>query len=165
MLFELTPGAIRPTKQFILRQMLVGLATAALLASTVAEAQWVLLARKAVGRVQQMSQQQPNGGAAYDSAAVMIEVPAEKVYTVAVRNIKAAAGITVTEQNDTQRLIQFSNGVQIAGLQVNALSDNLSQLMITSAHSGTQQNAAAMILDRVLKLCAEMSVECSRSQN
>jgi len=144
---------------------LVALGIAAMLASSLAEAQWVLLARKVVGRVQQMSQQQPNGGAAYDSAAVMIEVPAEKVYAVAVRNIKAASGITVTEQNDTQRLIQFSNGEQIAGLQVNALSDNLSQLMITSAHSGNQQNAATTIVERVLKLCAELNAECSRAQN
>ena len=135
------------------------------LASSAAEAQWVLLARRAVGRVEQMSQQQPNGGAAYDTASVMIEVPAEKVYATAVRNVRAAQGITVTEQSDTQRLLKFTNGVQIAGLQVNALSDNLSQLMITSAHSGNQQNASAMILERVLKLCAEMNVECSRAQN
>jgi hypothetical protein len=147
------------------RPLLLALGIAALLASSLAEAQWVLLARKVVGRVQQMSQQQPDGGAAYDSASVMIEVPAEKVYAVAVRNIKAASGITVTEQSDIQRLIQFSNGKQIAGLQVNALSDNLSQLMITSAHSGTEQNAATMIVERVLKLCAELNVECSRAQN
>jgi hypothetical protein len=147
------------------RPLLLALGIAALLASSLAEAQWVLLARKVVGRVQQMSQQQPNGGAAYDSAFVMIEVPAEKVYAVAVRNIKAAPGITVTEQSDAQRLIQFSNGEQIAGLQVNALSDNLSQLMITSAHSSTQQNAATMIVERVLKLCTELNVECSRAQN
>lgn len=144
------------------KQLLLSLGAAALLASDLAQAQWVLLARKAVGRVQQMSQQQPNGGAAYDSASVMVEVPAEKVYALAVRNIRASPGINVTQQSDTQRLIQFSNGEQIAGLQVNALSDNLSQLMITSAHSGTQQNASTMILERVMKLCAEMNVECSR---
>src|SRR2546429_345528 len=148
-----------------IRSTLVALAIGGTLVSSIAEAQWVLLARRAIGRVEQMSQQQPNGGAAYVSAAVMVEVPAEKVYAVAVRNIKAASGITVTEQNDTQRLIQFTNGEQIAGLQVNALSDNLSQLMITSAHSGTQQNAAALIVERVLKVCAEMNVECSRAQN
>ena len=133
--------------------------------SSLAEAQWVMLARRAIGRVQQMSQQQPNGGAAYDSAAVMVEVPAEKVYAVAVRNIKAAPGISITEQNDTQRLIQFSNGEQIAGLQVGALSGTLSHIMISSAHSGAQPNASAMILERILKLCADMKVECSRAQN
>lgn len=146
-----------------IRFTVVALAAAATLASSLAEAQWVMLARRAVGRVEQMSQQQPNGGAAYDSAVVMIEVPAEKVYAQAVRNIRASPGITVTEQNDTQRLIQFTNGEQVAGLQVNALSDNLSHLMISSAHSGKQQNAAALILQRVLNLCKEMNVECSKA--
>jgi hypothetical protein len=144
---------------------LVGLAIGSMLASSVAEAQWVLLARRAVGRVEQMSQQQPNGGAAYDTAFVMIEVPAEKVYAVALRNVSAAQDITITEQSATQRLLKFTNGVQIAGLQVNALSDSLSQLMITSAHSGNEPSAAATILERVLKVCAELSVECSRAPN
>ena len=137
----------------------------ALFFSSLAEAQWVMVARRAIGRVQQMSQQQPNGGAAYDSAAVMVEVPAEKVYAVAVRNIKAASGISITEQNDTQRLIQFTNGEQIAGLQVGALSSTLSHIMISSAHTGTQPDASAMILERILRLCADMKVECSRAQN
>src|SRR5580765_3229967 len=152
-------------KRSMLRLTVVVLGLAALLAASAAEAQWVLLARRAVGRVEQMSQQQPNGGAAYDTASVMIEVPAEKVYAVAVRNVSGAQDVTITEQSATQRLLKFTNGVQIAGLQVNALSDSLSQLMITSAHSGDQPSAAATILERVLKVCAELNVECSRAQN
>jgi hypothetical protein len=148
-----------------LRLSVTALTVAMLFISNLAEAQWVLLARRAIGRVEQMSQQQPNGGAAYDTAAVMVEVPAERVYAVAVRNVTAAPGIKITEQNDTQRLIQFTNGEQIAGLQVGALSDNLSHILISSAHTGTQQNAAAMILERILKLCADMNVECSRAPN
>ncbi len=147
------------------QRLVVGLGIAGLLASTIAEAQWAMLARRAVGRVEQMSQQQPNGGVAYDSASVMIEVPAEKVYAVALRNVSAAQGITITEQSATQRLLKFTNGVQIAGLQVNALSDSLSQLMITSAHSGNQPSTSTTILERVLKVCAELNVECSRAQN
>jgi hypothetical protein len=71
--------------------------------------------------------------------------------------------VTMTDQNDTQRLLQFANGEQIAGLQINALSDNLSHVMISSAQSGKQQDAAALILDRILKLCAQLNVECSRA--
>lgn len=152
-------GSIRSTK---CAALVLGLA--ALIAAEGAQAQWVMLARRVVGQVQQMSQQQPNGGVAYDSAAVMVEVPAEKVYAVAVRNLKTNPDIKITEQSDQQRLIQFSNGTQIAGLQVNALSDTLSHIMITSAHSGQQQNATNTILERILKLCAEMNVQCSRAQ-
>ena len=54
----------------------------------------------------------------------MFEVPAEKVYAVAVRNVSAALGITITEPS-----------------------------------------AATTILERVLKVCAELNVECSRAEN
>ena len=74
------------------RCALVVLAAGAMLTASLAEAQFVMLARRAIGRVEQMSQQQPNGGAAYDSAAVMIEVPADKVYAQAVRNVRASPG-------------------------------------------------------------------------
>jgi hypothetical protein len=142
---------------------MAAVAAATLLWSAVADAQWALVARRVIGRVDQMSQQQENGGAAYDTAAVMLEVPADKVYAVAVRNLTAQSNIKITDRNDSQRMIQFTNGTQIAGLQVNALSDTLTHLMITSAHTGTQQDASKIILERVLKLCAEMNVECSRA--
>jgi hypothetical protein len=144
-------------------RIMAAAAAAALLWSAAADAQWALVARRVIGRVDQMSQQQENGGAAYDTAAVMIEVPADKVYAVALRNLAAQSNIRITDRNDSARLVQFTNGTQIAGLQVSALSDNLSHLMITSAHTGTQQDASKILLDRVLKLCAEMNVECSRA--
>lgn len=139
-------------------------ATVALLAvSTVVEAQWVLLARRAVGRVEQMSQSQPNGPN-YDSAAVMLEAPADKVYAAVVSGVKKKEGITVTREDASERLIQFTNGQQIAGIKVSVLGDNLSHLLVSSAHAGSQPNAAALVSDAVLRVCAEMKVECSKAQ-
>jgi len=129
-----------------------------------AEAQLAFVARRAIGRVEQMSQQQGSGGVAYDTAAVMVEVPAEKVYAVALRNLSAQPQLRITAQDQQTRLIQFTNGVQIAGLQINPFSERLSQILITSAHTGDQQNVSALILDRVLKLCTEMNVKCSQAQ-
>jgi hypothetical protein len=146
-------------------RIMAAAAAATLLWSAAADAQWALVARRVIGRVDQMSQQQENGGAAYDTAAVLLEVPADKVYAVAVRNLTAQSNLKITDRNDNQRMIQFTNGTQIAGLQVNALSDTLTHLMITSAHTGTQQDASKIILERVLKMCTEMNVECSRAGN
>ena len=138
----------------------------ALFFSSLAEAQWVMLARRAVGRVEQMSQQSPQaGGANYDSAAVMLDAPAPKVYAAVLRGLQNAQGMTITRQDPTAMLVQFTNGQQIAGIKVSALGDDLSHMMISSAHTGAQPNAAAMILERILKLCADMKVECSRAQN
>ena len=74
-------------------------ASALLAISSVAEAQWVMLARRAVGRVEQMSQQSPQaGGASYDSAAVMLDAPANKVYAAVLRGLQNAQGITITRE-------------------------------------------------------------------
>ncbi len=137
---------------------------AALLASSVAEAQWVLVARRAIGRVEQMSQTQPSTGVTYDTAVVMLDAPADKVYATAVRQIRAAEGVSITLEEDSARTIQFTNGQQIAGLKVSPLGDDLSHIMISSAHTGAQPNAAAMIQGNILRICKEMNVECSQAK-
>ena len=94
-----------------LRPLVILLGMAALFASSIAEAQWVMLARHVMGRVEQMSQQSPQaGGANYDSATVMLEAPADKVYATVVRGVKNAQGITVTREDASTMLIQFTNG-------------------------------------------------------
>ena len=147
---------------FRIRPLLVLLGAAALFASSVAEAQWVLLARRAVGRVEQMSQQsQQSGGASYDTAAVMLDAPADKVYAAVLRGVSQAQGIRITTEDPAQLMVQFTNGNQVAGIKVSPLSENLTHMMISSAHTGTQPDAAAMILNSVLRVCKEMNVECS----
>jgi len=136
-----------------------------LAASSVAEAQWVMLARRAVGRVEQMSQQSPqSGGANYDSAAVMLDVPAPKVYAAVLRGLQNAQGMTITREDSTAMLVQFTNGQQIAGIKVSALGDDLSHMLISSAHTGNQPNAAALVLNSVLRVCKDMNVECSQAK-
>ena len=145
-----------------LRPVVILLGLAALLASSIAQAQWVMLARHVVGRVEQMSQQSPqSGGANYDTAAVMLEAPADKVYATVVRGVKNAQGITVTREDASSMLIQFTNGQQIAGIKVSSIGDNVSHLLISSAHTGNQQNAAELVLNSVLRVCKDMNVECS----
>ncbi|HEX7272182.1 MAG TPA: hypothetical protein VF420_08530 [Casimicrobiaceae bacterium] len=146
-----------------LRKLLPAAVIALLAVSTAAEAQWVLLARRAVGRVEQMSQTQPDGPS-YDSAVVMLDAPADKVYAAVVSGVKKKEGITVTREDASERLIQFTNGQQIAGIKVSPLGDDLSHLLISSAHSGSQPNAAQLVSDSVLRVCAEMNVVCSRAQ-
>jgi hypothetical protein len=137
-------------------------------ASAVAEAQAaIFLARRVIGRVETMSQQAPQAsGASYDSAAVMLEAPAQKVFATAVDALKRAQaqGITVTRVDSNEMLVQFTNGQQIAGMRISSLGDKLSHMLITSAHAGQQPNAAALVSDSVLRVCSEMKVECSRAR-
>jgi hypothetical protein len=138
----------------------------ALCMSSLAEAQWVMLARRAIGRVEQISQQSPQaGGASYDSAAVMIEVPAERVYAAVLRGLaNNTQGVKITSESAADRLVQFTNGQQIAGIKVSAVGDNLTHLLISSAHVGTQPDAAALVLNSILRVCKDMNVECSQAR-
>src|SRR5438105_1537159 len=80
----------------------------------IAQAQWVLLARRAIGRVEQMSQTSQDGKTTYDTATVMVEVPVDRVYDTVQRSVRAAQGITVTNEDRSARRIEFTNGTQIA---------------------------------------------------
>ena len=140
---------------------------AALLAiSSIAEAQWAMVARRAMGRVEQMSQQsQQPGGASYDSAAVMLEAPASKVYAAVLKGLQnKTQGLTITREDPRQGLVQFTNGQQIAGIKVSPIGDEVTHMMISSAHSGNQPNAAGLVLNAVLRVCKDMSVECSQAR-
>jgi hypothetical protein len=133
--------------------------------SSMAEAQWALIARRAIGRVEQMSQQSPqSGGAGYDSAAVMLDAPADKVYAAVLRGLANAQGITITREEPADRLVQFTNGQQIAGIKVSPLSDDITHMLISSAHTGSQPNAAELVLNAVLRVCKDMNVECSQAK-
>jgi hypothetical protein len=147
-----------------LRGIVLVLGAGAVFTAEIAEAQWVMLARHAVGRVEQMSQKQDNNGASYDTAAVMLEAPADKVFAAVQRGLQNRPELRITNEDSRQGLIQFTNGQQIAGIKVSALGDNLSHLLVTSAHSGQQANAAALVSDSVLRVCREMNVACSTAQ-
>jgi hypothetical protein len=148
-----------------LRGTIVMCGIAALLASEIANAQWVMLARRAVGRVEQMSQQSPQpNGPSYDSAVVMLEAPADKVYATVVQGVRNRQDLKITLENPGANLIQFTNGTQVAGIKVSALGDNLSHLLISSAHTGNQPNAAELVLNGVLRVCKDMNVECSQAR-
>jgi hypothetical protein len=151
-------------KRVALRTAIALLGAFALLTAGIAEAQWVLVARRAIGRVEQISQSQENGGTSYDSAAVILEASADKVFDAVSRGLRSKQGIKITKEDTGARLVQFTNGQQIAGIKVSALGDDLSQLLVSSAHDGSQPNAAALVSESVLRVCREMKVECSQAQ-
>ena len=141
-----------------------GAAMVVSLATQAVHAQGIFLAARMVGKVVQMSQQHPSGGPSYDSATVILNVPAPRVYETAVRSVKDAQprGISVTAEDAQAMWIQFTNGQQVAGIRVTPLNDATSQLLVSSAHTGSQPNAAALVMDSVMRVCGQMNVQCTR---
>ena len=145
--------------------MIALLGAAAMLASSAAEAQWVMVARRAVGRVEQiLLQSSPANGANYDAAAVMLAAPAGAVYAAVLRGVSNAQGIRITREDAGARLAQFTNGEQIAGIKVSPVGDNLTHMMISSPHTGSQPDASALMLNAVLRVRKDMGVECDWGQ-
>jgi hypothetical protein len=135
--------------------------------SGIAAAQWVFLARQAIGRVEQMQQssQQAAGGAgaAYDVATVIVEVAAGKVFDTVKSMLGKNIELKVTHTDDARRSVEFTDGRQIGGIQVNVLGDNLAQLMVSTAHPGITTSTTSTIVERILNVCKELGVSCQRS--
>ena len=130
--------------------------------SEVAQAQWVFLARRAIGRVEQMSQTSPKGDTQFDTASVIVDVPVDRVFETVQRSISTAAGITVTRNDPTARRVEFTDGTRNAGIQAISLGDNLTQLMVSSAHSTGPNAPTTQIVERIITVCKQMNVECSK---
>ena len=132
------------------------------LASSFADAQWVLLARRAVGRIEQMQQSTPQSGEVVDTATVIIDAPADRVYAVVGQRLRTAQNVSVTRTDDANRTLEFSNGKQIASMHVSVLGDTLAQLLVSAA--GAQPSPMPALVDHILAACKELDVECERAQ-
>ena len=138
-----------------------------LTASGLAAAQWVFLARQAIGRVEQMQQasaQAAGGtGASYDVAAVIVEVPAQKVFDAVKSRLAKNTQLRVTSTDEARRAVQFTDGRQIGGIQVNVLGDSLAQMMVSTAHPGVPTSTTSTIVERILEVCRELGATCQRA--
>ena len=135
--------------------------TVFLFLSGTAEAQWVFLARKALGKVRQFSSevkdsQQPG----YDIATVLLDARADKVYSTALNMLQANKKWTITRRDDKSRSLEFSDGQRTAGLQISSLDDHLSHLVIVSTSTSGKSDTTSLVLNGVLRVCKELGVNC-----
>ena len=150
------------------RAVLVGLVLAGM--CSVAAAQWVFLARKAIGRVEQMQQSAEPGtaaggstGASYDVASVIVEVAPQKVFDKVKSMLAQNTSVRITRTDDAHHSIEFTDGRQIGGIQVHSLGDQLAQLMVSTAHPGITTSTTSTIVQRILAVCQELGVSCQKA--
>jgi hypothetical protein len=146
----------------IRRCLLLSIACAIVLTSLAAQAQWVAVARAVSGRIQQMSNKSSNG-AGYDVATVVLLAKADKVYQTALTTMKTNhPEITITSSDAKKREIKFAKGEQVASMQATPLGDNMTQLVVASSLS-PQADATPMVVEGVMKVCKQMNVVCTLS--
>src|SRR5262245_20591711 len=75
-----------------------------------ADAQWVMLARHALGRIQHMRQERQGDGQGYDFATVILEAPADKVFATALELARKNTAVRIVMQDPVQRRLQLAEG-------------------------------------------------------
>jgi len=142
-----------------------------ILLSGIADAQWVFVGRKALGKVKQLTSEATGGGSpqaagasknvpqqGYDAATVLLEAPADKVYNTAVRVLQANKEIRISRKDDKALSIEFVDGSIAAGMQITSFSDTVSQILVVSTSSG--KPGTSIVLNGILRVCKEMGVSC-----
>lgn len=149
------------TRSRLLRVLLVGGLLLAIGGSVAAQA--IFVARMAIGRIEKMSQASAQTGAAYDVATVIVEVAPDKVFGTVERLLANNPQARVTHTDAARRSVEFTDGVHIGGIQVNALGDKVSQLLVSTAHNGNAAPLEPSLVERVLNVCHELKVSCQRA--
>ena len=126
-----------------------------------ADAQWVFLARRAVGRIHHMAEgSQPGGRPGYDFATVILDAPADKVFATALEMARKNTAVRVVMQDPGQRRLQITEGDRTATLNVVPFSDDVSQLLIAGQAGPNEDSTASRVVQAVLRVCKEMNKEC-----
>jgi len=141
--------------------LLVTCGLLAVVPSVEAATPWALVARRVIGRVEQMSQPPKEGQPGFDVATVILSADAAKVYATAVSLLRKNQLVHVVAEDATHRTVEFSNGTRSAGITVNDLGTRMSQILVASATMPGQDSATMRIVDGILRVCQEMKVTCS----
>lgn len=146
------------------RVLAAAVAAATLLAAlpiAPADAQWVMIGRRAIGRVHQMVQGSSDGKPGLDVASVVLDAPAAKVYETVVSLAHKNTAVRIVKEEPAKREIVVAEGDRTAHLSVIKLSDELSQLMIVGKAGSGEDSTSSRVVAKVLQVCQEMQKVCS----
>jgi hypothetical protein len=127
--------------------------------SSVANAQWVFLGKKAVGVVSRLTTQTPDSPG-YEVASVLIEARPENVYAAALKILKEKHNLKITYQDDKTRSVEFTDDKRIVGMKAIPLGDMVTHLLISSSGSSRGSENTSSAVEAVFKVCKEMGVAC-----
>lgn len=131
------------------------------LMSESAFSQWVFVARHAIGRIEQVTQNQssPNQPPT-EVVTVILDAPAQRVFDVATTTIQQNQNVSIVNSDPQKLMLKISQGDQVATLAIKPLSDDTSQLMIIGSVAPGQDPQTTRIVDGVMRLCNELGKTC-----
>jgi hypothetical protein len=124
------------------------------------QAQWVLAARAARNEIRRMSQQSANGG--YDVASVVIDADPSKVFDKTIERLKTHPEVKITKVDKQTGTIEIQKGKKVAGFQIYALSDTVTQMVVASGvDKSKESDQTSMVVESIVRVCAEFNVQCT----
>jgi hypothetical protein len=146
------------------RLVFVLAATSSLFVTEIAYSQWVFVARHAIGRIEQVTQNQSSPGQpATEVVTVILDAPAQRVYDVAINTIQKNQNVNIVSADANGLSLKISQDSQIATLSVRSLSDDSSQLVIVGPVVQGQNSGATRIAQGVINICNGLGKECKLS--
>jgi len=133
---------------------IAGFVMICVLISAVAEAQWVFVARKAMGKIRQMQSEQA------DVAAVILEAKADNVYKKAISTVQEKGNLQILGKDDAQRTFGFTDGERKVKMKVSELSDSVSEILITAAPAPGKESTSSLVVEKIMEVCKAVKVEC-----
>ena len=154
------------TKRFSLGSAVITILLASLIFSETAHAQLIFAARHIAGRINQMTQDDSSGAPAFQFATVIIDAPANHVYTTAVNVASQNQAITIVSQDSKNLKLKVSKGSKSASLKVVPLSDKSSEIMISAtAGAQGQDPSTSVAINSIMKICNQLNKTCKLGAN
>ena len=132
-----------------------------LVGSAAAEAQWVMVARKTIGKVKQLTQSDKSDGPGYSVATVLVNGEAENVFAAALKSVGASTRVQLKKKDPAKLTLEFADGKQAVGLEVTQVGEKLVHLVIATTVTPGKPDEAAVVVDAALRICKEAGAECS----
>jgi len=127
----------------------------------IAFSQWVFVARHAIGRIEQVTQNQSSPTQpATEVVTVILDAPAQRVFDVAMNTIQKNQNVSIVNSDPQKLSIKISQGDQMATLAMKPLNDDTSQLIIVGSAMPGQSPQTTRIVDGVMRLCNELGKNC-----
>ena len=127
-------------------------AALALSVSTPVHAQFITLARKIKGM--------HTGDT--DVATVILDARTFRVYKAVIDTLSSDPKIRILKKDPEKRTVEFNNGSNTVTMKVDSLETGLSQITVTTPHSGSQQNKETdHAVEAILLVCKKMGIKCT----
>lgn len=143
------------------RVAVVILACGAILAAYRADAQWITVGRKVLGKVRELTQSEKTDGPGYSVATVLVVGEVEKVWATALKTVQSNARLRITKQAPEGHTLEFADGKQVVGLVLTQVDEKVVQVLIASVATPGKPDEASLVASAALRICREMGGDCS----